>query len=137
MPPPPVCGGQTHTLVRQGIDELLPGGIRMIHGPGCPVCVTPLEIIDKALLIARRPDVIFTSFGDMLRVPGSVATLDQLRADGADVLLAAMRSQPEGRDAVRVGTAISDHPGRVTMRTPLGAHRIVDVLVGEQLPRIC
>ena len=80
-----VCGGQTHTLVRQGIDELLPAGIRMIHGPGCPVCVTPLETIDKALAIASRPEVIFASFGDMLRVPGSRTSLAQLRAAGADV----------------------------------------------------
>jgi len=66
-----VCGGQTHTIVRHGIDQLLPDGVEMIHGPGCPVCVTPLEIIDKALEIASQPGVIFCSFGDMLRVPGS------------------------------------------------------------------
>ena len=80
-----VCGGQTHTLVRQGIDELLPAGMRMIHGPGCPVCVTPLETIDKALAIAAEPGVVFASFGDMLRVPGSRTSLLQLRAAGADV----------------------------------------------------
>jgi len=80
-----VCGGQTHTLVKQGIDEALPEGVRMIHGPGCPVCVTPLEQIDKALAIAARPDVIFTSYGDMLRVPGSSADLLALKARGADV----------------------------------------------------
>lgn len=80
-----VCGGQTHTIVRQGIDELLPAGIRMIHGPGCPVCVTPLEILDRAQLIAARPGVLFTSFGDMLRVPGSHTDLLALRARGADV----------------------------------------------------
>jgi hydrogenase expression/formation protein HypD len=80
-----VCGGQTHTLVRQGIDELLPAGIRMIHGPGCPVCVTPLATIDRALAIAARPEVVFASFGDMLRVPGSTTSLAQLRAAGADV----------------------------------------------------
>lgn len=80
-----VCGGQTHTLVRQGIDELLPAGIRMIHGPGCPVCVTPLEQIDRALAIAARPEVTFTSFGDMLRVPGSRTDLLALKARGADV----------------------------------------------------
>ncbi|MET8572632.1 hydrogenase formation protein HypD [Streptomyces sp. NPDC004783] len=80
-----VCGGQTHTLVRQGIDELLPAGIRMIHGPGCPVCVTPLETLDRAMAIAVRPDVIFTSFGDMLRVPGSSTDLLSARARGADV----------------------------------------------------
>ncbi|MFZ3573057.1 hydrogenase formation protein HypD [Streptomyces sp. BH097] len=80
-----VCGGQTHTLVRQGIDELLPAGIRMIHGPGCPVCVTPLETLDRAMSIAARPGVVFTSFGDMLRVPGSTTDLLSLRARGADV----------------------------------------------------
>ena len=80
-----VCGGQTHTLVRQGIDEVLPAGMRMIHGPGCPVCVTPLEQIDRALAIAERPEVILTSFGDMLRVPGSHTDLLSLRARGADV----------------------------------------------------
>ncbi|HWD02982.1 MAG TPA: hydrogenase formation protein HypD [Amycolatopsis sp.] len=80
-----VCGGQTHTLVRQGIDELLPAGIRMIHGPGCPVCVTPLEIIDKAVAIAARPDVVFTSYGDMLRVPGTSGDLLGVKARGGDV----------------------------------------------------
>lgn len=80
-----VCGGQTHTLVRQGIDEMLPAGIRMIHGPGCPVCVTPLETLDRALAIATRPGVIFASFGDMLRVPGSSTNLLSARARGADV----------------------------------------------------
>src|SRR5690606_1108356 len=80
-----VCGGQTHTIVRQGIDELLPAGMRMIHGPGCPVCVTPLEQIDRALAIAARPEVTFTSFGDMLRVPGSDTDLLGLKARGADV----------------------------------------------------
>lgn len=80
-----VCGGQTHTIVRQGLDELLEGAVEMIHGPGCPVCVTPLEQIDKALAIAARPDVIFTSFGDMLRVPGSDCDLQQVRARGGDV----------------------------------------------------
>ena len=80
-----VCGGQTHTIVRQGLDELLDDAVEMIHGPGCPVCVTPLEQIDKALAIATRPEVIFTSFGDMLRVPGSDCDLQQLRARGASV----------------------------------------------------
>ena len=80
-----VCGGQTHTIVRQGLNELLDGAIEMIHGPGCPVCVTPLEQIDKALALAARPDVIFTSFGDMLRVPGSECDLQQVRARGGSV----------------------------------------------------
>src|SRR5512141_2934407 len=65
-----ICGGQTHTLIKSGIDRLLPEAITLVHGPGCPVCVTPLELIDQAISIARRPEVIFTSFGDMLRVPG-------------------------------------------------------------------
>jgi hydrogenase expression/formation protein HypD len=80
-----VCGGQTHTIVKQGLDELVGDAVEMIHGPGCPVCVTPLEQIDKALLLAQRPDVIFTSFGDMLRVPGSDCDLQQVRARGGTV----------------------------------------------------
>ncbi|MEV8115976.1 hydrogenase formation protein HypD [Streptomyces xiamenensis] len=80
-----VCGGQTHTLVRQGIDELLPAGMRMIHGPGCPVCVTPLEVLDRALAIAARPGTVLTSFGDILRVPGTQGDLLTQRARGADV----------------------------------------------------
>jgi len=80
-----VCGGQTHAIVKFGIDELLPKQITLIHGPGCPVCVTPLEMIDKALEIAARPDVIFTSFGDMLRVPGSTTDLLAVKAKGGDV----------------------------------------------------
>uniref|UniRef100_A0A5Q5BIZ0 Hydrogenase expression/formation protein HypD n=2 Tax=unclassified Mycobacterium TaxID=2642494 RepID=A0A5Q5BIZ0_MYCSS len=80
-----VCGGQTHSIIRHGIDQLLPDQIEMIHGPGCPVCVTPLEIIDKALEIASRPEVIFCSFGDMLRVPGSESDLFQIKSRGGDV----------------------------------------------------
>jgi len=80
-----VCGGQTHTIVKYGIDELLPPGIELVHGPGCPVCVTPLELIDKATEIAARPGVIFCSFGDMLRVPGSQRDLLSVKAAGGDV----------------------------------------------------
>jgi hydrogenase expression/formation protein HypD len=80
-----VCGGQTHSIIRHGIDQLLPEQIHMIHGPGCPVCVTPLEIIDKALTIAARPDVTFCSFGDMLRVPGSDSDLFRVKSAGGDV----------------------------------------------------
>jgi hydrogenase expression/formation protein HypD len=80
-----VCGGQTHTIVKYGIDELLPPGIELVHGPGCPVCVTPLELIDKAIAIASRPDAIFCSFGDMLRVPGSRRDLFAVKAAGGDV----------------------------------------------------
>lgn len=80
-----VCGGQTHSIVRFGIDELLPKNITLIHGPGCPVCVTPVELIDKALAIAAKPGVIFCSFGDMLRVPGSEQDLLHVKSEGADV----------------------------------------------------
>jgi hydrogenase expression/formation protein HypD len=80
-----VCGGQTHAIVKFGIDELLPPQITLIHGPGCPVCVTPLELIDKALEIAARPEVTFCSFGDMLRVPGSQTDLLAVKAAGGDV----------------------------------------------------
>lgn len=80
-----VCGGQTHSIIRNGIDQLLPEGIELIHGPGCPVCVTPLGVIDKALEIASRPEVIFCSFGDMLRVPGSHRDLFRVRSEGGDV----------------------------------------------------
>lgn len=80
-----VCGGQTHTIMKSGLHELLPANIELVHGPGCPVCVTPLELIDRALAIAARPDVIFCSFGDMLRVPGSKQSLFDAKAAGADV----------------------------------------------------
>ncbi len=100
-----VCGGQTHSIVKHGIDYLLPDGIELVHGPGCPVCVTPLEMIDKAHAIARRRDVIFTSFGDMLRVPGSEGDLFAVKSQGADVrivyspldCLKIARSNPEKR----------------------------------------
>ena len=80
-----ICGGQTHSIVRYGIDQLLPPEIELAHGPGCPVCVTPLESLDRAHALARRPDVIFCSFGDMLRVPGSQGDLFQVKAQGGDV----------------------------------------------------
>jgi len=80
-----VCGGQTHSIIRNGIDQLLPDEVEMIHGPGCPVCVTPIEMIDRALAIAARPGVTFCSFGDMLRVPGSDKDLFRVRGEGGDV----------------------------------------------------
>lgn len=80
-----ICGGQTHTLIKSGIDRLLPEQVTLVHGPGCPVCVTPLEQIERALAIARRPGVIFTSFGDMLRVPGTSADLLSVKSQGGDV----------------------------------------------------
>lgn len=83
-----VCGGQTHTLMRYGLDELLPPDLELVHGPGCPVCVTPLETVDKAIRIASQPDVIFVSYGDMLRVPGSNSDLFHVKAAGGDVRVA-------------------------------------------------
>jgi hydrogenase expression/formation protein HypD len=80
-----VCGGQTHSIVKHGIDYLLPEGVELVHGPGCPVCVTPLDMIDKAHAIARRPDVIFCSFGDMLRVPGSEGDLFTIKSQGGEI----------------------------------------------------
>ena len=95
-----VCGGQTHTLVKSGIDRLVPDSLRLVHGPGCPVCVTPLEQIDRAQAIAARPEVIFCSFGDMLRVPGSATDLLRVRAAGGDV-----RTVYSPLDAVNVARA--------------------------------
>ena len=99
-----ICGGQTHTLLRSGIDRMLPPEITLVHGPGCPVCVTPLTQIDRALAIARRPGVIFTSFGDMLRVPGSTTNLLSVKAQGGDV-----RMVYSPLDAVRLA---EQNPGR-------------------------
>jgi hydrogenase expression/formation protein HypD len=98
-----VCGGQTHAIVRFGIDQLLPAAITLLHGPGCPVCVTPIELVDRALALARTPGVMLTSFGDMLRVPGSDGDLLAAKAAGADVrvvlspldALALARAQPD------------------------------------------
>jgi len=83
-----ICGGQTHTLMRYGLDEMLPPQVEMVHGPGCPVCVTPLEVVDKAIAIASRPDVTFVSYGDMLRVPGSRLDLFRVKAAGGDIRVA-------------------------------------------------
>jgi hydrogenase expression/formation protein HypD len=80
-----VCGGQTHSIIKTGLDQMLPTDISLIHGPGCPVCVTPLELVDKAIALAARPDVIFASYGDMLRVPGSDRDLFAVKAAGGDV----------------------------------------------------
>jgi hydrogenase expression/formation protein HypD len=99
-----VCGGQTHSILRYGLDRMLPAGIELVHGPGCPVCVTALETIDKAHAIAQRPEVIFTSFGDMLRVPGSHGDLLTLRGRGADV-----RVVYSPLDALAIAR---DNPGR-------------------------
>ncbi|HEV7668168.1 MAG TPA: hydrogenase formation protein HypD [Thermoanaerobaculia bacterium] len=99
-----VCGGQTHSILRNGIDQLLPAEVELIHGPGCPVCVTPLEMIDRALAIAARPGVIFCSFGDMLRVPGSEKDLYRIKSEGGNV-----RVVYSPLDALQLAR---DHPGR-------------------------
>ena len=80
-----ICGGQTHAIARYRLEEMLPETVKLLHGPGCPVCVTPVEIIDRALELAKRPDVILASFGDMMRVPGSREDLLQVKAHGADI----------------------------------------------------
>src|SRR5215213_7221356 len=80
-----VCGGHTHTIYRHGIEHILPEGVELIHGPGCPVCVIPMGRVDDAIAVAEHPNVIFTSFGDMMRVPGSKGTLLEAKARGADV----------------------------------------------------
>jgi hydrogenase expression/formation protein HypD len=98
-----ICGGQTHTIVKFGIESLLPKEITLVHGPGCPVCVTPLEMIDKAIAIASRPDVIFTSFGDMLRVPGSSKDLLTVKAEGG-----AVRMVYSPLDAVKIAKQNAD-----------------------------
>jgi len=107
-----VCGGQTHSIIRYGIDRLLPPVIELIHGPGCPVCVTPLEVIDKALAIAARPDVTFCSFGDMLRVPGSREDLFAVKSAGGDV-----RVVYSPLDAVRMAR---EHPERQVVFFAIG-----------------
>lgn len=98
-----ICGGQTHTILKSGLEELLPPEITLVHGPGCPVCVTPIELIDAAVAIASRPGVIFCSFGDMLRVPGSTRSLLEAKAEGADV-----RVVYSPLDAVKLARANAD-----------------------------
>ena len=99
-----ICGGHTHTLMRYGIDDLLPPGIELVHGPGCPVCVTSLEIVDKAVAIASTPGVILVSYGDMLRVPGSRSDLLRVKASGGDV-----RIVYSPMEAVKIARCNPDH----------------------------
>lgn len=99
-----VCGGHTHSIYRYGIAELLPGNVELVHGPGCPVCVIPMGRIDDGIAIARRPEVIFTTFGDMLRVPGGSGTLQEAKAEGAD-----LRIVYSPLDALRIAR---ENPGR-------------------------
>jgi hydrogenase expression/formation protein HypD len=107
-----VCGGQTHSIIRSGLDRMLPASINLIHGPGCPVCVTPLELVDKAIALASRPDVIFTSYGDMLRVPGSKKDLFAVKAAGGDV-----RIVYSPLDAIKIAR---DNPARTVVFFAIG-----------------
>ena len=131
-----ICGGQTHAIIRFGLDEMLPPEITLIHGPGCPVCVTPIEILDKAVAIAARPEVIFCSFGDMLRVPGSQKDLFTVKSEGGDVrvvyspmdAVALAQKHPERRSGLlrrrfrdhRAGQRDGRRPGR-----PAGAEELL------------
>lgn len=107
-----VCGGQTHAIVKHGLDALLPDEVRLVHGPGCPVCVTPVEILDKAHEVASRPEVVFCTFGDMLRVPGSRTDLYEVRARGGDV-----RVIHSPLDALEIAAA---HPDREVVLFAVG-----------------
>ena len=107
-----VCGGQTHSIIRSGLDRMLPSQINLIHGPGCPVCVTPLELVDKAIALASLSDVIFTSYGDMLRVPGSSRDLFAVKAAGGDV-----RIVYSPLDALQIG---KDNPDKTVIFFAIG-----------------
>ncbi|MCK5331948.1 MAG: hydrogenase formation protein HypD, partial [Candidatus Marinimicrobia bacterium] len=139
-----ICGGQTNTILKHGIDQVIPKEIELVHGPGCPVCVTPLEIIDKAIAIALQPNVIFTSFGDMLRVPGSNMDLFMASSEGADVrtvyspleVLKIARDNPDrevvffavGFETTAPGNAMAIHQAKVeglTNFSELASHVLV------------
>ena len=125
-----ICGGQTHSIIKNGLDQLLPDEIELVHGPGCPVCVTPLELIDKALAIASKPNVIFTSYGDMLRVPGSQADLFSVRARGGDI-----RVVYSPLDAVKLA---QDNPDKEVVFFAIGFEttapaNVMSVLQADQL----
>jgi hydrogenase expression/formation protein HypD len=107
-----ICGGQTHSIMKSGLDQLLPADLELVHGPGCPVCVTSLEMIDKALAIASQPGVIFTSYGDMLRVPGTNGDLFSVRATGGDV-----RVVYSSLDAVKIA---QENPGKQVVFFAIG-----------------
>lgn len=125
-----ICGGQTHSIIKNGLDQLLPDLIELVHGPGCPVCVTPLELIDKALAIAAQPDLIFTSYGDMLRVPGSTEDLFSVRARGGDI-----RVVYSPLDALKIA---QENPGKEVVFFAIGFEttapaNVMSILQAEQL----
>ena len=106
-----VCGGHTHTIYRHGIEHVLPASVELVHGPGCPVCVIPMGRVDDAISVAKEPGVIFTSFGDMMRVPGSTGNLLKAKAEGADV-----RFVYSPLDALRIASRQPRPRGRVLRR---------------------
>lgn len=122
-----ICGGQTHAIVKFGLDELLPKSITLVHGPGCPVCVTPAELIDQAVELTRRPNVILCSFGDMLRVPGTGEDLLTAKARGGDVRIV---YSPLDAVAVRVPLAIF----RSTNLSPLNVENSLSISSGMRVP---
>ncbi len=129
-----VCGGQTHAIVKFGIDELLPREITLLHGPGCPVCVTPVELVDKATRIAARPEVIFCSFGDMLRVPGSTTDLLAVKAGGGDVRVVyspmdavKLAEQNAARDGSHLVVALLPRAGIPGRRTRLHGDGVLGI----------
>ena len=147
-----VCGGQTHSILRYGLDRMLPPEVELVHGPGCPVCVTALETIDRAHAIARHPDVVFTSFGDMLRVPGTGGDLLGLRAQGADVRVVyspldaveIARANPDRRVVffgigfettapANAMALVAAHRGRVTNFSLLASHVLVPPVIASIL----
>ena len=111
-----VCGGHTHAIYKYGIDDLLPDNVELVHGPGCPVCVIPMGRVDDGIAIAREPDVIFTCFGDMMRVPGSEGSLLDAKAQGADV-----RMVYSPLDALRLARENPDRAGRCSRPRPRGS----------------
>jgi hydrogenase expression/formation protein HypD len=129
-----VCGGHTHTIYRHGLEHLLPPSIELVHGPGCPVCVIPMGRVDDAIWLAARPDVIFTTFADMMRVPGSDESLLEARARGCDVRfvyspLDALKIAPESP----IGTCMVSPEGACAAYYNFGRlHRETAALVGRQ-----
>ena len=115
-----VCGGHTHSIYKYGVDDLLPANVELVHGPGCPVCVIPMGRVDDGIALAHEPDVIFTCFGDMLRVPGANGTLLDAKAEGADV-----RMVYSPLDALRIAREHPDRPGDL-LRDRLRDHRALD-----------
>lgn len=132
-----VCGGQTHSLVKNGLLQMLPDQVRMVHGPGCPVCVTPLNQTDTAIYLAEAQGAILCSYGDMLRVANEGVLIAIVAADAAESVLEVLQADPNGQVAAIIGTVTGEHPRQVVLHSKIGGKRVVNMPVGEQLPRIC